>query len=204
MRTLGLAVVPCDIPVHHYGYVRSPGFNQARKERYARLAERKLAEMPDDPSAQLEFATCLLEAGEAERAQPLLELLAAGPRGLSPVVRGHFLLGRLKREQGALPAAEDLLLSGLAQDPGFLFTRLELIRVRADQEMWSGVSELIEGAKAYFGADNPLFMREELRLLIKTGQLSAARALARRLADICPDWVEIVALAQKLETMQRG
>jgi len=202
--SLGLEAVPCAIPVHHYGYVRSQEVNSARQARYLNLAQLKLASDPDDPGALLELATGLLEAGRPADAQPLLERLVQGKAGLSHVVRGHFLLGRLLREQGQLAAAEDLLSRGVEQDPAFRFTRLELIRVRGDLEQWRSVNDLLEEAKAYFGPDSPLFMREELRLCIKTGQLPRAGRLARRLAEICPDWTEIVSLAQKLEALTGG
>lgn len=200
----GLPAEACPIPVHHYGYVRSPEINRERQARYLALARLKVEECPDDPAALLEYATGLLEAGRPDDAQPLLERLTGGPAGLRTVVRGHFLLGRLRREQGDLAAAEDLLRSGLAQDPAFRFTRLELARVLADREHWSAVNDLLAEARVHFGPDDPLFLREELRLNIKTGQLQQAAQVAGKLADLCPDWTEIIGLKQKLDAMNRG
>lgn len=196
------AAVPArevDLPVHHYGYVRAEAVQTARRERYLELARRKLADDASDWGARLELAAAHLERGEIDQAEPLLRSLAAGPRGLRPVVRGAFLLGRILRERGEIGAATELLADAMEQDPGFVFCRLELIRCRAAGQAWAEVADLLRGGFERFGADHPLLGKENLRCQIQTHRLDEARHQARRLVELYPDWQEMKALASRLE-----
>ncbi len=197
----GLAVVPLQVPVHHYGYCRSEAANLERQARYRRLAELKLADDPTDPAAQLELATALLEGGDAAAALSRLRTLAAGPAGLRPVVRGLVLLGRLEREMGDLQEARKLLTEAVRQDPDFVFAWLERIRVEAEAGDWSAARGLLETAEGRFGPQQPQLLREALRIQIKTRQLPAALASAERLVGFCPQWQEIRDLAARLRRM---
>jgi tetratricopeptide (TPR) repeat protein len=195
----GLPVVDVAVPVHHYGYVRSPEVDAGRKERYLRLAELKHAEDPDDWSALLELATAHLETGSVDEAISLLQQLVVGPAGLRPVVRGLFLLSRIRREEGALEEAGELSRRAVDQDPGFLFGWLELIRCHAVAERWLQVGELLDQAMEGFGPDDPLLTKENLRFLLKTGQLEAAVSEAEKLERQFPHWREIAALSGRLK-----
>lgn len=199
-----LPVVEVDLPVHHYGYVRGEAVQQARKQRYLELARRKLADDESDWGARLELATAYLEHGDAAAAEPLLREVAAGPEGLRPVVRGAFLLGRILRERGELEAANTVLASAADQDPDFLFCTLELIRCEADRQAWARVAELLRQASVRFGTDHPLLGKERLRCQIQTHQLDEARRQARRLVELYPGWVEMQALAERLEGFRKG
>ena len=194
----GLPLEEARVPVHHFGYVRSQEVNSNRQKRYLRLAELKYAEDPRDWSAALELATAYLESGSVRRAVPLLEKLVEGTPGLRPVVRGHFLLGRIRREEGDLASAGNLLKAAVLQDPSFLFGWLELIRCRAVEGRWSDVSELLAGARSACGPDDPLLGKENLRYLIKTGQLRLAAAEARELERQFPHWAEVADLSRRL------
>ncbi|MBU8871893.1 MAG: glycosyltransferase [Gemmatimonadales bacterium] len=197
-QAAGLPVEEISAPVHHFGYVQSRGVNSRRKARYLKLAALKYAEAPLDWASVLELATAHLENGSVKQAIELLEDLVEGTPGLRPVVRGHFLLGRIRREEGNLKAASVLLEKAVDQDPSFLFGWLELIRCRAVEDRWSSVAELLDRARSTFGSEDPLLAKENLRLLIKTGQLSLAAAQAGKLESQFPHWKEIVALSQRL------
>lgn len=194
----GVPVRTLDVPVHHYGYVRTGDVDAGRRELYERLAARKLAEAPGDWGARLEYATALLEGGRAAEAAGELEQLAGGPGGLRPVARGRFLLARLRREQGRGAEAGDLLAAAVADDPAFVFGWVERIRWLASAERWREVFDALVMARAACGASEPLLDREELVALVRTGQLAAARDLAARLAAAHPGWTEIVALHERL------
>jgi hypothetical protein len=197
----GLAVVPLDVPVHHYGYTRSPEINAARQARYRRLVEMKHADAPDDPAALLELATVLIEDGMAAAALPYLSQLGDGPAGLRPVVRGLVLHGRLRREMGQTEAARKLLTKAVAQDPGFVFGWLERIRIETGCEDWTAAQSLLEAAERQFGREQPQLLREALLIKVKTKQLDAARAAATRLVEFCPQWQEIQDLKARLERL---
>jgi len=195
---LGLDNFRLEIPVHHYGYVLSPEINTERQERYRTLVSMKVAENPEDWAAKLEMASIFLENGKADEAITFLEKLVEGPDSHPAVNRGRFLLGRLKREAGDLDSARQLLLNARSADPGFLFAWVESIHVEAQQGGWMTVSRLLAEAQAHFPASEPLLMREKLMLLVKTGQLKEAASVAGQLADNCPQWPEIINLAEKL------
>lgn len=200
----GLPVIESAVGVHHYGYVRSRKVDKDRKERYLRLAEKKWADDPNDWAALLELATAHLETGSVELAIPLLERLATGPAGLRPIVRGLFLLGRIRREQGLLEKAAELSAEAVNQDPGFLFGWLELIRCRAVAGQWLQVGELLDAARERFGAGDPLLNKENLRYLLKSGQWEAAVAQAELLTRQFPHWAEMATLSARLsESSQR-
>ena len=194
----GIPVVAGEVPVHHFGYVRSQEVNSMRKERYLRLAELKFREDPEDWAAVLELATAYLENGDVTSAIPLLEKVVEGPAGLRPVVRGHFLLGRIRREEADLDTAGTLLTEAVRQDPSFLFGWLELVRCRAVEGRWSEVGQLLLRARAVFGENDPLLAKENLRYLMKTLQLDLAAIQARSLVDQFPHWAEIAALSRRL------
>jgi glycosyltransferase involved in cell wall biosynthesis len=194
----GVPVRTLEVPVHHYGYVRTAAVDAGRRELYERLAASKLAEAPGDWGARLEYATALLEGGRPAEAATVLAVLAAGPGGLRPVARGRFLLARLRREEGRSAEAGDLLAAAVADDPTFVFGWVERVRWLAAAERWREAFDALTTARAACGADEALLDREELVALVRTGQLDAARALAARLAAACPGWSEIVALDQRL------
>lgn len=199
----GLPLRPLAVPVHHYGYVRSPLAAARRRATYERLAALKLADDPDDPAARLEHATALLESGRAEEAAAELVSLVVGPGHLRPVTRGRFLLARLRREEGRTNEAEALLAAANGADPGFLFAWLERVRLLAAAQRWREVFALLEAARAAGNADDePLLDREELLALVRTGQLPAALACARRLAVACPQWPEVAALRDRLARLE--
>ncbi len=193
-----MPVESLDIPVHHYGYTLSATVNKARHARYRLLLEKKYADNPDDPSAQLELATVLLESGEATEALVYLQKLGHGVAGLRPVVRGLVLQGRLRREMGELQTARDLLDEAVRQDSGFVFGWLERIRVETQSEDWPTAQTLLAQAEAQLGALHPQLLREALLIMIKTKQLSAALTAAEQLVRFCPQWQEIQDLRARL------
>ena len=201
VEAAGLPLHLLDVPIHHYGYVQGDAVNIARSARYRHLARLKVEDDPQDPAARLEWATALLEQGHPDLAAAELATVCSGPAGFSPVVRAHVLLGRLRREGGALDEAARLLETAVAQDPTVLFGWLELIRCRADQEDWPRVAGSLAAARAALPRGSLLLDREELRLLIKVGRLAEAADLARRLVAACPQWTELAPLVQRLERL---
>ncbi len=202
-REIGLQIFQMEIPVHHYGYVLSSEINEKRQVRYRKLVALKLADNPEDWAAMLEMASIQLEDAQPDKAAELLHKLVKGPDEHPAVNRGRFLLARLRREDGHPDSARHLLRDSIAADPTFLFAWLEAIRLEAGLGAWSAAADLLRGAKEHFPASQPLLMRENLMLLVQTGQLIEAATQARQLAEICPQWQEINTLAAKLAKMNK-
>ncbi|MCB1183256.1 glycosyltransferase [bacterium] len=200
----GLALRPLDVPVHHYGFAGGAEANAARRERYRRLVALKLADDPDDAAARLEWATVLIEDGEAPRALPVLESLAAESGGRRPVVRGLVLLARLRRESGAAEAARDLLREALRRDPAFLPAHLAAVRGAADDEDWERAESLLRDAAAHGGGDDPRLLQEAVRVHSHRRHLGDALGAAERLVALCPQWHEMRAVADRLRTIIRA
>ncbi len=199
---VGLKTYSLDIPVHHFGYVLDPAANQRRQVRYRKLVTLKLNDDPNDWGALLEMASIQLEDGQVDQAENLLEKLSVGPVEHPAVSRGLFLLGKLNREKGQIDTARQLLLKARQANAHFLFAWLESIRLEAGQKAWMTVSQLLEEAREHFPDQEPLLKREKLMLLVQTGQLAEATVVAGQLAEICPGWQDIKALAQKLDQWQ--
>jgi len=198
----GIPIRPLGVPVHHYGYVGDEAHNSDRQARYRRLVELKFADDPGDPASQLELASVRLEDGDTTAALAQLEILARGPAGLRPVVRGLVLYGRLQREMGNVERARNLLSEAIRQDPDFVFGWLERIRVEAGIDDWEGAEAILEEAEARFGPGEPQLLREALRIQVNRHRLSEALATAETLVSFCPQWQEIRDLQQRLLRMQ--
>ena len=197
----GLPVRSLLVPVHHFGFVAGPEVNAARRTRYRRLVELKFTADPTDPAAQLEWATVLLEEGAAATAIPVLENLTRGPAGLRPVVRALVLLARLRQEQGQPTAARELLTEAVRQDPDFLFGHLAALRAAAAEDDWPTAEHLLQAAVARFGPDEPLLLREAVRVHSHQRRLPAALAAAEQLVGICPQWTEMRDVAARLRRL---
>jgi hypothetical protein len=197
-RLAGLADEVLDVPVHHYGFVQGDERNRRRRRQYADLARRKLAEQPDDDTARLEMATVHLEDGNPLAAWPLLVSVAERATTTSAVTRARYLLGRLLREAGDPAAAARRLEAAVVADCRLSAAWLEWARALGDLDRWGEADFVIRQARQLF-PDDPLFDREELRCLAKTGRLPAAAVVARRVAGRHPDWREMGGLADRLE-----
>lgn len=201
-KNVGIDTFSLDIPVHHYGYVQSPLVNRRRQVRYRKLVNLKLTENPEDWSAMLEMASIQLEDSQILAAEELLEQICKGPKDHPVVMRGFFILGKIKGEAGNIEAARQLLELAINAEPTFIFAWLEAIRLEANQGSWSAVSQLLERAKDHFPEKEPLLERQKLVFLVKTGQLNEATTVARQLAEFCPQWKDISLLATKLAQKQ--
>lgn len=198
-QRLGLPVRLLPLPVHHFGYVRDPLKNQARRERYRQLGARKLKDDPDNGAAQLELAAIELEDNQPLAARLRLEKMVAGQGQSSEAHRARYLLARLQREAGQPDSARQLLESATTGQPDLLFAWLEWIRLEADRGAWQEAARVLDRAKGAFPSGNPLLMREELPVLAHLGRMADALQVARALARICPQWLEINNLVKKME-----
>jgi len=200
-QKLGLPCSSLPVPVHHYGYARSVAVNEARHTRYRRLLSRKYAENPHDPASQLEWATVLIESGEAVAALEPLMALVGGPARARPVVRGLVLLGRLRREMGEFETARELLNEAVRQDPDFMLGWLERIRVETAQANWTEAESLLSAAERRLGGRQPQLLRESLLIKIKMRRLVEGLAAAEDLVRFCPQWQEIRDLTARIRRL---
>lgn len=204
---LGWEVRVLDVPIHHYGHVRSADVLSRRQELYGRLVRAKHRDDPEDSRTCLEMARRLLEEGKREQAASLLaEMVATGqadsPRSGNAVTRGRLLLARLRIAQGRQEAADGQLRLALTEKPDWLCCWTEMLEHLARSARWTEVTRYLKQAQRLFGSE-PLLVRQECRLLIATGRLYEAATLSRQLADRCPAWSEASRLANRCESLAR-
>jgi glycosyltransferase involved in cell wall biosynthesis len=111
----GIRVVPCPVPVHHYGHLNETR-NQEKARVYYELGYAKLDELRDDPAAIRELA---VQAGQLERWpeatalwERLLVLRPDYPEALVNMASVHWQLGHYTRslEWARRAVAKDALL----------------------------------------------------------------------------------------------
>ncbi|MFO7653915.1 MAG: glycosyltransferase family 2 protein [Candidatus Krumholzibacteriia bacterium] len=155
------ALAACGLPldrlpavVHHHGHLLGATAATARRRRDLRLLSRQVADVPGEPGPAVALACALLEEGRREDANPLLHAAAAQTDVTRPVTRARVLLGRLARADGDGAAAEAWLARAVAGEPGFLFARLEWLRLLAEHRRWDALSGGLRAARGA-GLDHP-------------------------------------------------
>lgn len=197
IRRLGFTIHGLDIPVHHYGLVRSAGVMATKDDLYGRLVRAKHRQDPANSGACLELACRLIMEQNHAEALPLLEDLAKREESDAHVQRARLYLAHARRRQGQLAEAEALLRGLLAECPQWPQPWIELARTLANSSRWSALAELLRQAHPRF-PDHPLLVREEVVVLAASGRVGEAAQLAAGLAARHPGWAEARALADAL------
>lgn len=112
-----------DVPVHHYGFVERSDEKGTKLAMQRRLAERKVADAPNDFKALYELAVIGHSAGDFVEARTALErsLMLKGDWALS-----HYELGYVCEQQADWAAAVEAYGRALALDPAHLSAGLNL------------------------------------------------------------------------------
>ncbi|MBN2716765.1 MAG: glycosyltransferase [Deltaproteobacteria bacterium] len=197
-----IPIVWLDVPIHHYGYVISEQHNLARHTRYLSLLERKYRENPDDIKTTEEYATQLIQMGNANLAIPLLTRLDAVLGANSHVARGRLLLAQLKKAQGKAAEAEALFLRAVKNAPDYLYAHVQLLRHLADEKKFVLMAPWLDDALARFGEDAQL-LQVQSRYLIETRQIHDAARVTRKVAMLYPSLPEYAQLATRCEALSR-
>jgi len=202
VRVAGLTPQGLDVPIHHYGYVKGDARNTHRNELYGKLVRKKVEDDPDDWKSTLELAYILVQEGKGREAIPILEgLVIQGPEG--PVLsRAQVMLATLFRADDRLDDAINLLHKTVTQNPTWLFGWTDLIKLLIEGGHWQQCEAAMTVAKETFGED-PLLLKLECQLMIKTRRIVEAIPLARRVAELMPGMQEFSRLADQCEALAR-
>lgn len=113
MSNLGISIINTDIPVHHYGYVRSDRDNNKKFEYYRELGEKGIQENPFDSKSMCDLGSHYTASGDYFRAEELLKksLVIDSSRK-----RTHFNLGVLYAKQNNYVEALKYFTSTLELD----------------------------------------------------------------------------------------
>lgn len=202
VKAAGFKPEALDVPIHHYGYVEGEERNAGRNEMYGKLVRKKLEDDPNDWKAILELAYILVQENEGRQAIPMLEkLVANGPEG--PVLsRAQIMLASLYNADHRPDDAITVLHETVVANPTWLFGWTDLIKLLIEGGHWEQADAGMAVAKETFGED-PLLLKLECQLLIKTKRIVEAIPVARRVAVLMPGMQEFNNLADKCEVLAR-
>ncbi len=202
VKKAGFKPAGLDVPIHHYGYVEGDERNTGRNEMYGKLVRKKVADDPNDWKAGLELAYILVQENEGRQAIPILEkLVTNGPEG--PVLsRAQVMLATLYHADHRSDEAIAVLHETVVANPSWLFGWTDLIKRLIEGSHWEQAEAAMKVAKETFGED-PLLLKLECQLLIKTRRIVEAIPVARRVSQLMPGMHEFDNLADKCEALAR-
>jgi tetratricopeptide (TPR) repeat protein len=134
LRRAGIPIVPCEIPVHHYGKLEEALCG--RKTRvYSRIGAEKVRESGSDPAAVREAAIQAAQLGRHEEALAMWrKLLACGFASAEAHLNAGTALWHLARYPEAVAAAEEALrLDPALKEARFNLAMAELYRGNAER-----------------------------------------------------------------------
>lgn len=198
----GLPRLRLDVPIHHYGYVKSEKHNRGRNEMYGRLVRKNVEDRPEDPKALLELGYILIQEGRGREAIPVLEKATdCGARG--PVLcRVGSMLATLYREDGKPAQAIETLHETVSENPSWLFGWRDLIALLLEGGHLEQAELGLQAAREHCGEAAPL-LKLEVQFLVKARRLAEAVPLARRVAREIPGMEEFASLADRCEALAR-
>lgn len=202
VKAAGFKPQGLDVPIHHYGYVSGDERNEGRNEMYGILVRKKVDDDPRDWKALLELAYILVQESKGREAIPILEkLVTKGPDG--PVLsRAQVMLATLYNADGRANDAIQQLHKTVTGNPTWLFGWTDLIKLLIEGGHWEQATSAMDVAKETFGED-PLLLKLECQLMIKTKRIVEAIPLARRVAELMPGAQEFAKLADNCEALAR-
>ncbi len=191
-----------DIPIHHYGYVKSDEHNRDRNDMYGRLVRKKVEDAPDNWSANLELAYILVQEGQGRQAIPVLEKLNKIGKAGPVLSRAQAMLAKLYVADDRPDEAIAVLHQTVTQNPNWLFGWTDLIKLLIDGQHWEQAESAISVTSESF-VDEPLLMKLECQLMIKTRRIVEAIPLARRISQLVPGMQEYARIADQCEALAR-
>ena len=202
VKEAGFTPQGLDVPVHHYGYVEGEQNNAGRNELYGKLVRKKVEDNPNDWKSCLELAYIMVQESQGRQAIPVLEkLVQNGPAG--PVLsRAQVMLASLYHADHKPDQAILLLHETVTANPTWLFGWTDLIKLLIEGGHFEQAEAAMEVAVGTFGED-PLLLKLECQLLIKTRRIVEAIPVARRVFELMPGMQEFAKLADKCEALAR-
>lgn len=143
LQRQGMAILDCEVPVHHYPLLRAPERIRRKQELYVALGRRKAVESPNDPKCYLELGNQYAEMGEAaEAVRSYREGLRLAPHDPS-LLKG---LGVALHLAGRGAEAERALELALRLEPDSPEAWRNLGVVRGDRGNWASAVDCFHRA----------------------------------------------------------
>jgi len=133
--------VECEVPIHHYPYLKSPERILQKQEMYLDLGRKKVKAHPDDPHAHIELGNQYADVRDyAGAAAAYREALRRDPSNASVLKDLGGVLHFLKRHDEAKRA----LRLALKLDPALAEAWRNLGVIHADDKEWATAAECFE------------------------------------------------------------
>ena len=200
IKSTGLKSKISDIPIHHYGYVKSDEHNLDRNNMYGLLVRKKIEDNPHDPKANLELAYILVQEGNGRQAIPVLEKMNQPGDNISVLSRAQAMLAKLYVADDRPDEAITVLHQTVTQNPGWLFGWTDLIKLLIDGQHWEQAEAAFSVTHKSF-SEEPLLLELEFQLMIKTRRIVEAIPLARRISELTPGRQQYARLADQCQAL---
>lgn len=198
----GVRIDDCDIPVHHYPYMRSPERIIEKQAQYLQLGQDKIAANPQDPKAYQELGSQYAEMRDYPNAaaafRDSLKIDPANPIALKDLGGVLHLLRKSEEAKRALRLSLEL-------DPGLSDAWRNLGVIYADEKDWPLSIECFERAVG-LNPDWADGYRYLSVALAGGGRLADAVVMTQRALEMNPDSKEalMLYLHQTLRLEQRS
>jgi tetratricopeptide (TPR) repeat protein len=190
MERLGVRILDCDVPIHHYALLKSPEQVRKKQELYLDLGHKKVASQPSEPRGYVELGRQYAEAGDYQSAAGAYRAaLQRDPSNAEALMNLGGALHALKRSDEARKS----LLLALELDPAMSGAWRNLGVVYADQKNWDAAIECFERGMA----TNPRWTeghRYKSVALEGAGRLAEAAEAVRKALEAQPDSLECLKL----------
>ena len=190
LEARGVRLLSCDVPIHHYAYLKSAARLAGKQALYLRLGLEKIAANPSDPNAYAELGNQYAEVGDFARAaaayRDSLQRDPSNAAVLKDLGGVLYLLGRREEAKHALRLA-------LERNPSLGDAWRNLGVVAVNELAWPLAVECFERGLALdpSWADGHRYLSLALE---GEGRLAEAAASAREAVAANPDSTEAVSL----------
>jgi len=190
LEACGIRTIECEIPIHHYPYLKSPERILKKQEMYLDLGRRKVKTHPDDPKAHIELGDQYAEVHDyASAAAAYREALRRDPSNANVLKDLGGVLHLLKRNDEAKRA----LSLALKLDPALAEAWRNLGVIHADDKEWATAAECFDQCIKL----DPRWDDGQRYLSVALqggGRLAEAAAAARKALEVNPNSVNALDL----------
>jgi tetratricopeptide (TPR) repeat protein len=143
LEGLGVQAAPCDVPIHHYPYTKSPARILEKRELYAHLGRQKVEANPSDPAAYVELGNQYAEMQDyLHAAAAYRDALKRDPSNAVVLKDLGGVLHLLRRSEDAKQA----LRLALELNPSLSDAWRNLGVIYAGENEWAASAECFEQA----------------------------------------------------------
>ncbi len=186
LLALGLRTETLEIPIHHFGKVRSQAVMERKKRLYTQLGEDKLRTAPNSPQAMFELGVQYIEIGKRPEAIATLETFLQSESHPYFHSRAVGFLGQMYTFEGRHEEAIAVLEDGVREHPDSIVLRESLAWARIRNGQAFAAVKVLDEALSYW--PEQLSLLELLGLqYVDLRQFDAAATIFARASAIYPD-----------------